>query len=364
MAIRVLIVDDSHFFCRRVGTMLNCADDIKIVGLAHNGQEAILKAKQLNPDVITLDVEMPVMDGVTALKKIIKICDAKVLMLSSLTYENAKVTLDALDAGAVDFLLKSYEALSSEKSSMVKLLQQKIRDVYAVNATAFNNSQKKLKPDAAQQNDFSPLRKPVINPQRSSRSKLSIKPNNKVVAIGASTGGPVAVQKVIRELPVSYPLPIVVIQHMPATFTGAFASRLDGLCQLKVIEAQDGMPLEKGTVYIAPGGKQMTFSGDSRSQKITIRPSDARIKFSPSVDISLASATKIFGKNILAIILTGMGNDGTDGSRLVKTAGGQVWTQDQQSCVVYGMPKSVSLAGLSDGELNIDRFSDALQWNG
>lgn len=351
MAIKVLIVDDSQFFCRRVGSILNAAHDIEIVGVANNGKEAIDKAQRLQPDVITLDVEMPIMDGVTALKQIVKVCDARVLMLSSLTYENAKITLDALDAGATDFLLKSYESLSSDSSGLVVQLQKKIREIgRAKRVTA-------LKSPPPPKTTKTQTSKPVAQPRV---SVPSAKGKIKLVAIGASTGGPVALQKVLSSLPANYPYPITVTQHMPGTFTGAFATRLNGLCNLNIVEAQDGMALQPGHVYIAPGGKQMVFEGNARGARIRVRPTDPRLQFSPSVDVTFGSASKIFNGEILAIVLTGMGSDGTEGSRLIKAKGGRVWAQDEASCVVYGMPMSVTKAGLSDAQLSIEQFSPAL----
>jgi len=346
VAIRVLIVDDSNFFVRRIGAALNKAADISIVGVANNGREAIDKAAKLKPDVITLDVEMPVMDGVTALKEIVRVCDAKVLMLSSLTYENAKITLDALDAGATDFLLKSYESLSSDNSQLVQKLIGKIREIAGAKSVATTAT--------------TPLKTKPERPPRASPVKVS-RGEYKLVAIGASTGGPVALQKVLAPLPSDFPVPITVTQHMPGTFTGAFANRLNGLCQVQVVEAADRMPLRPGTVYIAPGGKQMVFEGSYTDARIRIRPTDPRLQYAPCVDVTFASASKIFNSRLLAIVLTGMGADGTDGGRMIKNAGGKVWAQDEASSVVYGMPMSIYKAGLTDMVMPLEQFAPALQ---
>lgn len=347
MGIKVLIVDDSQFFCRRVGSILHAAHDIEVVGVANNGKEAIDKAKQLQPDVITLDVEMPIMDGVTALKQIVKVCDARVLMLSSLTYENAKITLDALEAGAADFLLKSYESLSSDSTGLVAELQKRIREL--------GRAKKLTSSTPARQ---TPVASEAAKTQAA--SVASLKGKIKLVAIGASTGGPVALQKVLTSLPANYPYPITVTQHMPGTFTGAFATRLNGLCQINIVEAEDNMPLKAGHAYIAPGGKQMMFEGNAFKPVIRVRPTDPRIQFAPSVDVTFGSASKVFNGDILAIILTGMGADGTEGSRLIKAKGGKIWAQDEASSVVYGMPMSVTKAGLTDTQLSLDDFSAAL----
>jgi len=367
VGIKVLIVDDSQFFCRRVGSILNAAHDIKIVGVANNGREAIEKAQQLQPDVITLDVEMPVMDGITALKQIVKVCDARVLMLSSMTYENAKITLDALDAGATDFLLKSYESMSSDRSSMVTELPKKIRELGSAKKIPLSYFATPGKPKATIPKSTissAPTRSVQTGEIRRTDKVPQVNPRNKLVAIGASTGGPVALQKVLATLPENFPFPITVTQHMPGTFTGAFATRLDGLCQLKIIEAQDGMALQKGHVYIAPGGKQMVFDGTVSDARIRVRPTDARLQFSPSIDVTFGSASKLFRGKMLAIVLTGMGADGTEGCRLIKAQGGQIWSQDEASCVVYGMPMSVTKAGLTDAQLPIDKIASALTRQG
>jgi two-component system, chemotaxis family, protein-glutamate methylesterase/glutaminase len=347
MAIKVLIVDDSQFFCRRVGSILNSVSDIKVIGIANNGKEAIEKAEKLKPDVITLDVEMPIMDGVTALRQIVKVCDAKVLMLSSLTYDNARVTLDALDSGATDFLLKSYESLSSDTNGLVNQLRDKIRELGSArtlrSAQTIAKSNKPPKPFPTYQ---------AKSAETKSRYDL--------IAIGASTGGPVALQKLLIPLPANFPCPITITQHMPGTFTGAFATRLNGMCQLEVCEATDGMPLKPGHVYVAPGGKQLIFEGRGKNAKLRVRPTDARLQFSPSVDVSFGSAAKIFKDKVLAIVLTGMGADGTEGCKLIKNGGGKVWTQNEASCVVYGMPHSVKKAGLSEKEISIELFASAL----
>ncbi len=346
MGITVLIVDDSQFFCRRVAEILNAAHDIKVIGIANNGKEAIVKAEQLNPDVITLDVEMPIMDGLTALKKIVNLCDAKVLMLSSLTYDNARVTLDALDAGATDFLLKSYESLSETNGGFVPFLQNKIRELGgAKKAAASITSAPKVTNKAP---SASKINRPIRNKKYS------------LLAIGASTGGPVALQKLLTPLPSNLPVPITITQHMPGTFTGAFASRLNSLCQLEVCEAEDRMMLKPGHVYVAPGGKQMVFESEGSNVRLRIRPTDARLQFSPSVDVTFGSASKIFGGEVLAIVLTGMGSDGTDGSKLLKSKGGKIWVQNEASCVVYGMPMSITKAGLSEQEFPIEQFASEI----
>jgi len=349
MPITVLIVDDSQFFCGRIGAILSSDRDIKVVGTANNGKHAIEQASRLKPDIITLDVEMPIMDGITALKEIVQVCSAKVLMLSSLTDHNAKTTLDALDAGASDFLLKSYASVSDDSGSLAQLLLDKIKLLSKANVFPPTN------------NSTSPVVNiPSAGSQNAQTHTRADNDSYRLVAIGASTGGPVALQKLLQPLPKELPVAITITQHMPGTFTKTFAQRLNGICQLEVCEASDGMVVKAGHVYVAPGGKQMVFEGAASNARLRIRPADARLQFSPSVDVTFGSASKVFGGNVLAIVLTGMGSDGTEGCKLLKAEGGKIWTQNEASCVVYGMPMSVTKAGLSEREFPIERFAQEI----
>lgn len=339
MAITVLVVDDSNFFCRQVAQILSADPEIKVVGVAHNGQEAIQKAQQLKPDVITLDVEMPIMDGITALKEIMKLVPTKALMLSSLTYEGAKLTLDALDAGAADFMLKSYEGISQAGGQLARSLREKVKQL-----------------------GRSTPRKTVTLTPKPAASKPPTPKSTQLglVAIGASTGGPVAIQKILTALPANFPLPITITQHMPGTFTGAFAQRMNSLAGLTIKEAADNDRLLPGHVYIAPGGKQMIMEGTGGNARLRIRDTDSRLQYAPCVDVTYASAAKVFGKGVLAIVLTGMGADGREGARILKQAGSMIWTQDEASCVVYGMPMSVKTAGFSDFEISPENCAQQL----
>ncbi len=359
MPIKVLVVDDSSFFCQQLTQILNADPELKVIGVANTGKDAIEKSRLLKPDVITMDIEMPVMDGITALKHIMKSAPVPVLMISSLTYEGAKLTLDALDAGAVDFLLKSYESLSDDSSSSTHGLREKVKAVARKNS--FKSAAKpiatppKTSPfGRAQDTASTPTRAPTLSTRRVDNSAAK---KHKLLIIGASTGGPVAVQKIITSLPANFPVPVVVVQHMPATFTGAFANRLNGLCQVKVEEAADQAVLEAGKVLIAPGGKQFYFEKRAAGSIVRIRPEDSRVSFQPCVDISFASAAKTFNGEVLALILTGMGSDGCDGAKLLKQKNASVWAQDEASCVVYGMPMAVVNAGLADKVLALEEFS-------
>lgn len=354
MKIKVLVVDDSGFFQRRVSEIINADPRLEVIATAINGQEGVEKALSLKPDVITMDYEMPVMDGVTAVRKIMEQCPIPILMFSSLTYEGARITLDALEAGAVDFLSKQFDAIAASEAELHKTLTDRIFDVAETG--------KKLKTVSA-------VSAPTVSPQtrktpsipreekaaRSSSSTSKSLSHVDVVVIGTSTGGPAALQTIFKQIPSSFTKPIVIVQHMPGSFTKAFAERLNKLSPLTVSEAKQGDQLKSGHVYVAPGGMQLML--DKRhGGSIHIHESDDRVSYRPSVDIALASAAKHFGRKALAVILTGMGSDGKQGAQLLQRAGGTVWAQDEASCVIYGMPMAVVKAGLVEKILSLDEI--------
>jgi two-component system, chemotaxis family, protein-glutamate methylesterase/glutaminase len=353
MAIRVLVVDDSFFFCQMVGKLLNKESDIEVIGFANTGMEAIEKAVSLKPDIITLDVEMPIMDGITALREIkSRTPEVSVLMFSSLTYEGAKLTLDALSFGAVDFLLKSYEDVSNVNSRTGRILIEKVRMIAKQMGVmaALKSAPTKARPAV----DSSTKR-------ASSSREVSIPAGRiKLVAIGSSTGGPVALQTILKDLPRHFPVPIVIAQHMPEAFTGAFAERLNSLCQLQVEEAKSGTSLKNGHVYIAPGGKQLMLEGNANNARFKVIDSERKLTYQPSVDVTFGSAAKVYGGGVLALVLTGMGADGREGARLLKSKGSYVWAQDESTCVIYGMPMAAVKAGLADRELRLEMFARQL----
>ena len=376
MAVKVLVVDDSGFFRRRVTEILSSDPNIQVVGTATNGKEAIEQALALKPDVITMDYEMPMMDGITAVRHIMQKIPTPVLMFSSLTHEGARVTLDALDAGAVDFLPKNFEDISRNPQKVKQLLCEKILSISRSNRrfSGFGASQPAPAP-APVTPSAAPVagRAPAPAPARSVPSRTpaaagsahahshshapahtSAAPKRKpykLVAIGTSTGGPVALQRVLTQLPAGFPTPLVLIQHMPAAFTKAFAERLDKLCKISVKEAEDGDVLRPGLALLAPGGKQMMVDGRGT---VKILPGDERLNYKPCVDITFGSAAKSYGDKVLAVVLTGMGADGREGARLLKQGGSTVWAQDEASCVIYGMPMAVVKADLADAIYSLD----------
>lgn len=357
MAVKVLVVDDSGFFRRRVSEILSADTNIQVVGTATNGREAIDQALALKPDVITMDYEMPMMDGITAVRHIMQRCPTPVLMFSSLTHEGARVTLDALDAGAVDFLPKNFEDISRNPEKVKQLLCEKVHSIARSNRRYSSYTPPPAAPTPSSSGPSSLSRPaPAPAPASSSSGSSSSGPAPKrksyrLVAIGTSTGGPVALQRVLTQLPANFPAPLVLIQHMPAAFTKAFAERLDKLCRISVKEAEDGDQLRPGLALLAPGGKQMMV--DPRGT-VRILPGDERLNYKPCVDITFGSAAKAFNDKVLAVVLTGMGADGREGARLLKQSGSQVWAQDEASCVIYGMPMAIVKANLADAVYGLD----------
>lgn len=367
MAVKVLVVDDSGFFRRRVSEILSADPTIQVVGTATNGKEAIDQALSLKPDVITMDYEMPMMDGITAVRHIMQRCPTPVLMFSSLTHEGARVTLDALDAGAVDYLPKNFEDISRNPEKVKQMLCEKVHTISRSNRRFSSHASPAPapQPSAAAQPSVSSLgasaavrsAAPVRAAASVASSPAPKRKPYKLVAIGTSTGGPVALQRVLTQLPANFPAPIVLIQHMPAAFTKAFAERLDKLCKIRVKEAEDGDMLRPGLALLAPGGKQMMVDGRGA---VKILPGDERLNYKPCVDITFGSAAKSYGDKVLSVVLTGMGADGREGARLLKQGGSTVWAQDEASCVIYGMPMAIVKANLADAVYSLDEIGKHL----
>ncbi|MCK5818493.1 MAG: chemotaxis response regulator protein-glutamate methylesterase [Psychromonas sp.] len=401
MAIKVLVVDDSSFFRRRVSEIINASPALEVIGTATNGLEAVQMVAKLKPDVVTMDIEMPVMDGIAAVKKIMAKSPLPILMFSSLTHAGAKATFDALDAGAADFLPKKFEDIARSKDEATKTLQQRIESISSrrfpppkndveastrspskINTIPSSNALRSMNlPERGKIEDLSRNRHQAINtnvapsalthaknavvanvPSRGTRS--TFKSSGKqydVLAIGTSTGGPVALQTVLTKLPRNFKLPILLIQHMPGTFTKAFAERLNSICQISVKEASDNDLLQAGYAYLAPGGKQMLLDGRPGNVRIKIHEGSEKLHYKPSVDLTFASLSKVYRNKVLAIILTGMGSDGKDGARMLKERGSVIWSQDKKSCVVYGMPMAIDKAGLSTQSISLDNIAQYIK---
>lgn len=354
MSIKVLVVDDSGFFRRRLTELINADARLSVIGTASNGQEAIAEAQRLRPDVITMDYEMPVMDGISAVREIHRQLGIPVLMFSSLTYEGARVTLDALAAGAVDYLPKNFEDISRHSEELQRILCDRIVVVSGSRRRVLNTAAPATAPLAS-----ASAPAPAPTPVTPAPARRSSSRTYQLVIIGASTGGPMALQEVLTKIPANFPLPILLVQHMPGTFTKAFADRLDRICQIKIQEAADGDVLKPGQAYLAPGGKQMLL--DSRTpMRVKVMEGDERLNYKPSLDVTFGSAARDIGAKVLGIVLTGMGSDGREGARLLKAQGATIWAQDEASSVIYGMPMAVAKAGLTDEILSLQHVAGRL----
>ncbi len=323
--------------------MLSHHQGVEVIGTAADGLQALKETHRLKPDVITMDVEMPVMDGITAVKRIMAEVPTPILMFSSFTQEGAKATLDALSAGAVDFLPKRSDGNGAYDGSIENMLLRRV-------LVLGQKQRSRLTGAVAPRVEAAPT--PAVPPVRKGQYNL--------LAIGASTGGPVAVQTLLAQLAADFSLPVLVVVHMPAAFTPAYAERLDAQCRVRVKEAADRDRLVPGQVYLAPGGKQLLLEKRGADTFIRITESAPTQTYRPSVDVTLGSASRIFPDSVLAIVLTGMGSDGMQGARLLKEGGSTVWSQDKESCVVYGMPQAVEKAGLSDRVLPLNQMGPLL----
>lgn len=322
--IRVLVADDSAVMRTALANMLRSSPFVTVCGTARNGVETLEKVKQLRPDVVTLDVEMPVMNGIEALKRIMGECPCPVIMVSRMTGEGADVTVEALSAGAFDYLPKENLQNGEDRMRLQINLLEKI--------TAAAHSPLARSPRGG------------LPPIVALREKSEIIP--RIVVIGTSTGGPRALQEIVPQLPSKLPIPVLIVQHMPPGFTAPLAKRLGTLSQVSVCEARDGDQLQAGMVYIAPAGHHTTLCGSGLNSWISISDSPDDTMHKPSVDVTMTSVAEVFGRNVLGVILTGMGTDGTKGMRAIQIAGGITIGQDEASCAVYGMPRSCAESGV------------------
>lgn len=348
--IRVLVTDDSAFMRRAIRQMLEADPLIEVVDVARNGLEAIEKARELKPDAVTLDIEMPEMDGLTALRQIKRVCRAAVLMISSLTTEGSQATLTALRYGASDFIAKDVSQISLNITRIEKELHAKIRAIVRENRS---KAASQLAGSTRFQDSLAAL--PAQTPPRLLRSQFD------VIVIGSSTGGPPVLEHLLSNLPAAFDLPVVIAQHMPVLFTKVMAERLNNLSRLTVVHAENRMELEPRHAYVAPGGlhaRLMKKASGPCMLDISPLPRDALYK--PSVSELFRSAAETTGARTLAIVLTGMGEDGLAGARPLHAAGGRLLAQDHESCAVYGMPKAVTQAGLVMANLNPNGLLKAL----
>ena len=343
---KVLIVDDSPFMRKALERMLQ-APDIVVVGAARDGLDALEKIPLLNPDIVTLDIEMPRLDGLGCLKRIMAEMPRAVLMVSSLTQEGAQATLEALALGAVDFIPKESSLASASILQIQQDLQEKVRKL--ARSPRFRTSRVPLVPPA-RLGALAPVSAapPVPVPQAVARVGGLGGPMAEILTIGCSTGGPKALQDLLPALPRNLPVPCLVVQHMPGTFTGAFAARLNNLCQVEVKEAEHGEAARPGVVYIAPGGHHMLYRQRGLSGTIELSAEPSASLHRPSVDVLFQSIADNTNRQVLAMILTGMGSDGARGMAALKAKGAHTLAEAEESCVVYGMPRAAFERGCVD----------------
>jgi two-component system chemotaxis response regulator CheB len=335
--IRVLIVDDSRFVRQAVARML-AAPDIEVVGQARDGREGIALARELRPDVVTLDVQMPTLGGLETLEKLMEEGPYRVLLLSSLTSEGAEVTLRGLELGALDFVDKTTAQGHMNLLSLTDELRVKVRALAGAPTPARGEAGSPLPPAAAPMGTH----------------------GGQVVAIGASTGGPSALQAVVPRLPKGFPAAVLIVQHIPVGFTRSLADRLASRSALVVREAQDNEPIRPGHVLIAPAGIHMKVQvrGGAATIRLDDQPGDSLHR--PSADVLMSSVAKAFGKRAVGVVLTGMGSDGTVGLRDIRKAGGRTLAESEESCVIYGMPKAAIEAGVVDRVAPLPRMADEI----
>lgn len=346
--IRVLVVDDSAFMRTALSKMLEADPEVQVVGTARDGLHALEQVAELDPDLVTLDVEMPRMDGLEALRRIMATSPRPVLMVSSLTAEGAEVTLQALDDGALDYIPKGIGGNVLDIVQIERTLREKVRTLG-----------RRRSPPAAPRTAAAPP--PASLPARSPTPRPTPGLGQpRFVVVGASTGGPPALQRFFAGLPPGFPAPVAVVQHMPKAFTGPFARRLSGVGPLRVKEAESGDRLEPGWGFVAPGGSHLVVrrEGGHLVLRLTDHPAESLHK--PSVDVMFRSFAEAAGRATLAVVLTGMGSDGREGVRALKEQGARAIVQNAGSCVVYGMPRSVVEAGLADAVLPLDEIAGAV----
>jgi two-component system chemotaxis response regulator CheB len=364
--IRVLIVDDSVLMRQAVRRLLGADSGIEVVDVARDGLEALAKVEKLKPDVLTMDVEMPHMDGLSALKMLMERHPVPVVMLSSLTAAGAEATVRALSLGAVDFLQKPSANVSGGLTALGAELIAKVKR--ASHARVRRPLLSGFARPAAPVADPSPSARGGLGTPGATRlAGLSAAPAHPVLlrpgrepdrllVIGSSTGGPRALAEVVSHLPGDLPCAVIIVQHLPAGFTKSLAERLNQASALTVAEAKDGDLLSVGQVLVAPGDFHLKVSG----RRVQLDMGPRRHGVRPSVDTTLETAAQSFGPSVLTAILTGMGEDGAEGARAVKTAGGLVLAEDESTCVVYGMPRAVAERGLADEVVPLDHMAEAI----
>lgn len=352
--VKVVVIDDSAFMRKSLTLMLESDPEIRVIATARDGREGIEKIAKLKPDIVTLDVEMPGMDGHTALKIIMEQMPLPVLMVSALTTESAQATLHALDLGAVDFISKDLSYASTNIKNIKSELIDKIKQIARSRLIQTRFRMRRLVQSAHD-------KKVATKQKHRNVSFGSIMLDLQAVVLGISTGGPQALLKVIPNVPERFPLGFAIVQHMPPHFTRTLAERLNSISKVYVKEAEQGEPFEPGKILIAPGGKQMTFFNNGPQIITEISDEPKNVLYRPSADLMMKSAASTFKGPLLGIIMTGMGKDGVEGLKHIRSKGGYIIAQDEESCIVYGMPRAALDEGLVDSILSLNDISLSLE---
>ncbi len=372
--VRVIVVDDSAFMRKAISDMIESCADFEVIAKFRDGRELVEKVDKFNPDLITLDVHMRDLDGLATLKELKKMGkNYPIIMLSSATTEGSELTLECLDNGAITFITKPSGSISLD---IDKVKERLIDEIKGITSNIRVNKSSNIHMRQITSNKESEIENKIkdrrVNAQLSQRKEInnSEKPspmiNNKVipknkkidaVVIGASTGGPKALQQVLTKLPANLNVPVFVVQHMPEGFTKVFAERLNKVCNLNVTEAEDGMSINRNTIYIAKGGSHMIIDSSIRVS-LNKEPSIWGVR--PAVDKLFESASKVYGGNLLSVVLTGMGKDGAEGSKRIKDCGGITISEDKSTCTIYGMPKAAYETGKIDLVLPLDQICNKI----
>jgi two-component system chemotaxis response regulator CheB len=335
--IRVLIVDDSAFVRQALARMLSREKDIEVVGLAVDGEDGVEKTVALKPDVVTLDIQMPRMDGLQALERIMELHPVPVLLLSSLTREGAGVTVHGLELGAMDFVDKSRVQGNMNLLNLAEELKAKVRALAGVRPHA---------PRVLAAEPGPPVERRL--------------PASEVVVIGTSTGGPPALQAIIPRLPGDLQAAVMVVQHMPVGFTRSLAERLHARSRVPVREAADGDDVQGGGVLVAPAGKHMKVRRRGQAVKVVLDDEPRNSLHRPSADVLMASVARTYGARVLGVVLTGMGSDGVLGLKAIREAGGRTLAESEETCAIYGMPKAAVEAGVVDRSVPLTRMAEEI----
>lgn len=366
--IRVLVVDDTIVYRKAVSDILSEMPGIEVVGVAHNGKIAVAKIQTLKPDLLTLDIEMPVMNGIEVLEYLQQHApQVSAIMVSTLTSAGGDMTMRALELGAYDFILKPSSTNIADSKQQLRLLLNPLIKAFQTGRTAVGAMQSEPKTKTPALRPVSPGTIPdsqqhgtaVSSRQRTVGKDMRRRGKSEIIAIGISTGGPNALAKMMPMLPGNLGIPIVIVQHMPPVFTKSLANSLNAKCALTVKEARDGEPILANVVYIAPGGKQMKLvastDGTNRLIRITDDPPENSCR--PSADYLFRSVADYYVGRATAVIMTGMGSDGTKGLQVLKEKGALIIGQDESSCVVYGMPKTPAELGLTDVVVSLNKIA-------